>query len=188
MITSTLTTATITTATTPMHGELIQRAEKWAYGNSLYRNKYRCNVVFPELVTWCRETPDIIGWCRGSTTTLLIEVKVSRSDFKVEKKKLHRRMPERAMGNFRFYCCPYNMIREEEVPDFWGLLYLSKTGKSIKLIKPAEYQKANIKEEYKFLLSVVRRFKTTVTINGADFKTYLDYKDRRDIRNENYYY
>ena len=167
--------------TTTTHAGLIKKAEKWLYNNTLYKNKYRCNVVFPELVTWCRETPDLLGWCRGRATTVLIEVKVSRGDFKADKKKSFRRKgwEDNGLGNFRFYCSPYGMIREEEVPSSWGLLYLSKTGKRIKLVKPAEYQKANIKEEYKFLLSVVRRFKATASINGSDFKTYLDYKDKR---------
>ena len=162
------------------HNHVILKAERWMYGNSYQGNKYKCNIVFPELVTWCRETPDLLGWTRGHVTTVLIEVKVSYSDFKADKKKLHRRQSERAMGNFRFYCSPYNMIRVEELPPNWGLLYLSKTGKSIKLIKAADYQKANIKEEYKFLLSVVRRFKATAAINGTNFKTYLDYKDKRE--------
>uniref|UniRef100_A0A6M3JPV8 Uncharacterized protein n=1 Tax=viral metagenome TaxID=1070528 RepID=A0A6M3JPV8_9ZZZZ len=162
------------------HSGLVLKGERWLYGNSQFKNRYKANVVFRELVTWCRETPDLLGWTRGSVTSILIEAKVSRGDFKAECRKLHRRVPERAMGNFRFYLTPYGLIRPEEVPGSWGLLWLSKTAKSIRLVKPAEYQKANTKEEYKFLLSVVRRFKATATINGTDFKTYLDYKDKRD--------
>lgn len=174
----------MTTPTTPTHSELILKAEHWLYGNSYLKNKYKANIVLRELTTWCRETPDLLGWARGRVTSILIEVKVSRGDFLADRKKLHRRKLEYAMGNFRFYCCPYNMIRVEEVLDNWGLLYLSKTGKSIQLIKPAGYQKANIQEEYKFLLSIVRRFKATATINGTDFKTYLDYKDKRKEEEE----
>ena len=167
------------------HSELIKRAENWLYSNSHHRNRYKSNIVFRELVTWCRETPDLLGWVRGCVSTVLIEVKISRADFLADKKKFHRKITSDkaigGMGNFRFYCCPYEMIRESEVSPSWGLLYLSKTGKSIKLVKPAEYQKSNIKEEYKFLLSVIRRFKATATINGTDFRDYLNYKDRRII-------
>jgi len=170
---------------TTTHSQLIKKAERWCYSNTLYRNKYKCNIVFRELVSWCRETPDLLAWARGHVTSLLIEVKVSRGDFLADKKKFYRRTPEeQGMGNFRFYCSPYNLIKAEELPTNWGLLYLSKTGKRILLIKPAEYQKANLKEEYKFLLSVVKRFKATAAINGSDFRDYLNYKDRR--KDENY--
>ena len=28
------------------------------------------------------------------------------------------------MGNFRFYCCPKDLIKKEEIPEGWGLIYI----------------------------------------------------------------
>ena len=108
-----------------------------------------------------------------------MEVKTSRSDFENEKRKLHFRMPGHAMGNYRFYCCPFGLLKVGGIPKKYGLLYLSRTGKRIKIMRNAGWQESNRREEHGFLLSVVRRFKATATINGDDFRNYLNFIDKR---------
>ena len=72
------------------------------------------------------EEPDAIGW-RPSGDSFLIEVKVSRSDFLADKKKLHRINPETGMGKTRFILCPKEMIQPNEVPGGWGLLWATES-------------------------------------------------------------
>ena len=50
------------------------------------------------------ESPDAFGW--GNSSTQLIEVKVSRSDFLSDKKKYWRKHPKYGLAKFRSYLCP----------------------------------------------------------------------------------
>ena len=82
---------------------------------------------FSELVT-CNSTgevPDAIGWtCRNS---ILFECKTSRADFLRERNKLFRyELPDRGMGDWRFYIALPGVIRSEnELPEGWGVyLYI----------------------------------------------------------------
>lgn len=95
------------------HRELCERARVW-----LMRNKY--SVAFDELRgTVAFQHPDAIGWdCYGRSC--LIEVKVSRSDFRRDGKKHHVEYPR--AGAFRYYLVPDGLIQESELPEGWGLL------------------------------------------------------------------
>jgi hypothetical protein len=78
-----------------------------------------------------REIVDLIAF--RSTCSLMIESKVSRSDFKADAKK-----PERflgGVGTYRFYITPLDMILPEELPKGWGLLYVDGK-KVIEVVKP----------------------------------------------------
>lgn len=57
---------------------------------------------------------------------MLVEVKVSRSDFLRDKHKPHRHTG--GLGDFRYYMCPEGMIKIEDLPDRWGLLWVNKRG------------------------------------------------------------
>jgi hypothetical protein len=109
--------------------------------------------VAVELVTATPETPDVFGWSYWAT--VLIEVKVSRSDFLADAKKPFRQNPEEGVGAFRYYCCPRGTIREDDVPANWGLLW--QDGKDIVVAKPAERQKTNAQAEISLLASIMRR-------------------------------
>ena len=109
-----------TTTYKPTHKQLCDRAAYW-----LQQTK-GCKVVLIERNTGgCAEEPDAIGW-NSRTFSYLIEVKVSRSDFLADKKKDHRRRPHTGMGRQRFYLCPRGMIKPEEVPEGWGLLWATE--------------------------------------------------------------
>jgi hypothetical protein len=59
------------------------------------------------------ECPDAFAW--GGGTTQLIEVKVSRSDFLSDKKKLWRKDPSYGLGRYRSYLCPTGLIKPEDI-------------------------------------------------------------------------
>lgn len=66
------------------------------------------------------------GWQGGS---VLVESKVSRSDFLRDKHKPHRRQePGVGLGDFRYYICPEGLINIDDLPDRWGLLWVNKRG------------------------------------------------------------
>ncbi|MEB2440984.1 adenylosuccinate synthase [Citrobacter braakii] len=63
------------------------------------------------------------GWRGGS---VLVEVKVSRSDFLRDKHKPHRQRG--GLGDYRYYMCPEGIININDLPDRWGLLWVNKRG------------------------------------------------------------
>lgn len=109
------------------HKELCRRAVKFLNNNGF-------SVAFDDRFcgfTGNGEQPDVIGFRNG--VSCLIEVKVSRGDFFADIKKPFRSSPELGMGDWRFYLCPAGLIKPEETPDGWGLLYA--TEKQIRKIK-----------------------------------------------------
>ncbi|GAG83277.1 unnamed protein product, partial [marine sediment metagenome] len=107
------------------HKELTIIGKKWLKNQG--GKRWSCGVIFTELVTMGAETPDIMGLASHSST--LIEVKASRTDFLRDKKKSFRRYPEMGMGGYRFYLCPTNIIKEKDLPEKWGLVYVNEKGK-----------------------------------------------------------
>lgn len=95
------------------HSELVARGSAWL-------RKQGCAVVFSELTAHTRtgELPDVIGWRGGNS--VLIECKVSRSDFLADKNKSFR--SEGGMGDFRLYLSPPDVIAPSDLPEGWGLL------------------------------------------------------------------
>ena len=107
------------------HPELVERAGKWL-------KSFGCSVVLKELVAAISsgEIPDAIGW--KSSTSILIECKTSRNDFHKDKKKPFRRNPDSGMGYWRFYMCLPGVMNKEDLPEGWGLLWV--TGKVVRRI------------------------------------------------------
>ena len=127
----------------------------------------RCQYVVCELER-IGESPDAIGFSGWSTQ--LIEVKVSRSDFLSDKKKVWRRLPDTGMGSHRSYLCPTGLISVEELPEKWGLLYIDEQGK-ITEIKEAERQESNHNAEIAALMSILRR--EGITPKVFSYKKYV---------------
>lgn len=104
-----------------LHQKLIAKGKRWL------RNQ-GCGVVVADLVanTASGERPDLIGWRGGDTVpvSILVEAKVSRSDFRADAAK-HFREPGRGMGDWRFYLAPQGLIQVSELPEGWGLIELS---------------------------------------------------------------
>lgn len=112
------------------HNELVSIAEKWLL------NTKGCSFVFTELRAYTRnsEIPDAIGWRSGYT--ILVECKVSRSDFLADQKKFFRQRPNYGMGTFRFYLCPEGLVSPDELPDKWGLVFVNGNGKAVQRVGP----------------------------------------------------
>jgi len=100
------------------HTELTLRAEKWLKSQGcgiVFRDEFKAN-------THNGEQPDGIGWRDG--LSILIECKTSRSDFLADKNKKFRRKADTGMGDWRFYMCPPDVIKIDDLPTGWGLLYI----------------------------------------------------------------
>ncbi|MFW5847382.1 MAG: hypothetical protein ACOCVF_00485 [bacterium] len=139
------------------HKEVCDKAGKWLKKHSQNILIPNCPTVAIDMTTCENEIPDVIGWYSGGS--IMIEVKVNRGDFLSDYKKPFRRMPKLGVGDFRYYCCPTNLIKEHELPTNWGLLYISEKNR-IKIIKVAEKQISNLSSERNMLLSIIRRLKT----------------------------
>lgn len=141
------------------HNNLVKIAEKWLISSR------KCGAVLTELVTLGMETPDAIGFRDGTST--LIECKTNRSDFLADAKKLFRRNPWMGMGIFRFYLCPAGVITAQDLPEKWGLIWVTESGKPRQQIGPKgnvwssqqEFYHAekNIQAEQAILVSALRR-------------------------------
>ncbi|GAA6371339.1 hypothetical protein [Odoribacter splanchnicus] len=133
------------------HRKLCLLAAQWLRRSKL--TSPSCPYVAVELVTASQERPDVFGW--NYWATVLIEVKVSRSDFLADAKKSFRQQPEEGVGAFRYYCSPEGLITEADLPDKWGLLW-EKDG-VITVVKDAERQRQNAQGEITILASIMRR-------------------------------
>jgi hypothetical protein len=143
------------------HQDLVESAYKWVLSNT------PCNIAFKELVSWnsTGEIPDVIGF--GSNGfSVLIECKVSRSDFLVDQRKSFRIYPHHGMGSQRFYCCPIGLLKKEDLPKGWGLIYVDDKLKARANYKPNKgnpqinmdgWFEKNIRAEHELMYSALRR-------------------------------
>lgn len=139
------------------HDELVVRAERWLLSIG-------CGVTFTELATSASEIPDAIGW--KGPVSILVEAKTSRGDFYADQRKAFRRFPDMGVGCWRFYICEPGLIRKEDLPTGWGLLYAD--GGAVRRVHgipagnaywgPAPFQPSREKEII-MLLSALRRLK-----------------------------
>lgn len=109
------------------HKELVGVAARWL------RDKRRCGVVLTEKGT--NEICDAIGWTdlRRFPRSIVVECKVSETDFKADQRKPHRRDPWWGLGMERWYLTPRGLLWEHVVspswPERWGLLELTESGR-----------------------------------------------------------
>jgi hypothetical protein len=134
-------------ATTMTHDECVAAA-------AAYMQK-RSDVVLPEFYSWNAELPDVISFNRDHST--VIECKISRSDFLRDKTKPFRMNPNSGMGDSRYYCCPKGLIKPEELPAYWGLLYVYPDGKVRKQRESTGRFKKNLDAEHHLLFYYARR-------------------------------
>ncbi len=111
----------------PQHDALVQLGARWL-----------AKQGFPVVVTeidalGSREKPDVIGF--RSTCSVVIEVKVSRSDFRADARKPERRIEGTGLGTYRFYLCPRGLIGTDELLSGWGLLHAEGT-KLLEIVRP----------------------------------------------------
>lgn len=131
------------------HDELVRRASTWL------KNSRGCSIVASDLVTAGMETPDVIGW--HGWGSILIEAKISVSDFRADQKKTFRSMAGRGLGMKRYYIVPFE-LREKILPllpEKWGLLLCR--GARLTIEKASELFECDKNSEILFLSSVIRR-------------------------------
>lgn len=103
------------------HDDLVARAEKWL------KKTVGCGVVFNDSFrsnTPTGECPDGLGFIQE--TSILVECKASRADFLADKKKRFRKNPEQGMGDWRFFMCEPGVITVNDLPEGWGLLWVTE--------------------------------------------------------------
>ena len=115
-----------------------------------------------EVVSGTCETPDAIGWRNG--WSMLIECKVSRSDFQRDAQKYFRQADGlHGMGSFRWYMTPPGLLRMSEVPEGWGLLEVHT--RSVFEIHPAVQRELSPSAYRSELLHQMRGIRM---VNGED--------------------
>lgn len=134
------------------HADLVDKGLRWV--RSQNGKQWQAPLSFGEVVHLGEETPDVMGFSANGST--LIECKVSKADFKRDKKKMFRSIPQRGMGKYRLYMCPTGLIKEEELPQDWGLVYVSETGRAKLIVKP-KAQYCNLRAEHAYMYSIIRR-------------------------------
>lgn len=129
------------------HSTLVAMGVRWL--------SRRCSVVLSEFATRAEETPDVIGWAAGSAS-VLIECKLTRSDFLRDARKDARRKPRAGMGQRRYYLCPPGVIEVKDLPAKWGLLWAVDRQVAVKR-EARGYPDRNLLAEVRFLSAMLRR-------------------------------
>ena len=143
------------------------RRQKWNYQRCQKKPCYKTeacgeckkyNYVAVELCTWNSENTDV--WGLGNfNDSVVIEVKVSHVDFKADQKKWCRsdvaEMNGRQAGRLRWYLCPEGVVKKEELPPKWGLLYWD--GKRVyPVVAPKPFENTSA-ADMDILTSILRR-------------------------------
>ncbi|WP_425953273.1 hypothetical protein [Ralstonia pseudosolanacearum] len=99
-----------------LHDLLTELGARWF-------RKQGFGVVATEItVGGCREQPDVIAF--RHCCSAIMEAKASRGDFLADLRKPERTQEGMGLGVYRFYICPEGLIKPEELPPKWGLLYV----------------------------------------------------------------
>ena len=135
----------------PTHSELCDLAVRWLKrANSA--GGHGCHVAVSEIASgWSGEIPDAIGFRVGApdSGSVVVEVKVSRQDFKADMQKPHRNGAVVGLGNWRYYMCPEGIIKKSDLPPKYGLLYVNSRGHIKPVLSP--FQQTNYFERVEHL-------------------------------------
>jgi len=153
------------------HAQLVTQATHWL------RYRYGCGIVLSEQYCATGEVPDVIGW-QASCQSVLIECKISHSDFLADPSKSFRLHPEEGLGSKRLYMAPAGMIAPKELPKHWGLLECK--GRDVQLVvKPSKVDlrtQIGLMKEMGLLLASLRRVE--VRIEPQTITEFLKWKNR----------
>ena len=111
------------------HNELNSLAVKWLKRPSS-GNGPGCQLALSEVGgLYGGERADAFGYRWGfDGGSVVVESKVSRSDFLADRTKPHRNGKSAGMGTYRYYICPEGLISLDDLPERWGLLWVNKRG------------------------------------------------------------
>ena len=143
-------------ATKSLHYDLCCLGAKWL------RNRKNCEhcegqwkyVAVEVCVNGC-ENPDI--WAFNGWSTIVVEVKVSRSDYLNDQKKVwHLPGNEECLaGNYRYYLTPKELLTADDLPEGVGLLEYD--GKNIMRIIRAKRHSVSNHADGIIMASILRR-------------------------------
>jgi hypothetical protein len=151
------------------HAQLVDRAVRWL-------RSYRCGVVLSEQACASGEMPDAIGW-KQACHSVLVECKVTRSDFLADRAKPFRQMPEKGVGSERFYLTPPDLVDIEELPAGWGLLELCR-GRVEMVQSSAKKLRTAIGFRYEMNLLLASLRRVEVRIEPQSITDFLKWKNR----------
>lgn len=151
------------------HAQLVEKAVRWL-------RSYRCGVVLSEQACASGEMPDAIGW-KKACHSVMVECKVTRGDFLIDREKPWRLKPERGVGSERFYLGLQGLIGIKELPTGWGLLEYRR-GRIEMLQESAKNLRTAVgfRCEMNLLLSSLRRVE--VRIEPQNITDFLKWKNR----------
>lgn len=97
------------------------------------------------------ETPDLfaVPWDGAS---IMVEVKVSRSDFFRDASKPWRVSPTEGVGQFRYMATPVGMVQPSEVPARFGLIEVDDR---VVIVHPASLQESSWRAERSLLVASI---------------------------------
>jgi len=153
------------------HVLLVSKAIHWL------RSHYRCGIILSEQYCATGEVPDVIAW-KGFCKSVLVECKISRADFLVDRNKPFRHKPEEGMGSERFYLAPAGVIRSTDLPRHWGLLEL-RGREVVMTVKPGRIDLRSpiaLMKEMNLLLASLRRVE--LRIQPQSITDFLKWKNR----------
>jgi hypothetical protein len=151
------------------HKKLVAMAVAWL-------RRYRCGVVLSEQACVSGEMPDAIGW-KKACHSVLVECKVTRGDFLVDRAKPWRRDPQSGVGSERYYFAPEGMIELGELPAGWGLLELAGREIEVKRRSAKNLRSpAGFECEMNLLLASLRRVE--LRIEPQSITDFLKWKNR----------
>jgi hypothetical protein len=152
------------------HEQLVTKAVEWL-------RRYGCGIVLSEQACVSGEVPDAIGW-KGVCRSVLVECKLTRSDFLADRAKPFRLNPETGLGCERWYFTPAGLLSPEDLPRYWGLLEL-RAGKlrvALKASRHSQRMPAGLLYEMNLLLASLRRVE--VRIEPQTITEFLKWKNR----------
>ncbi len=133
-------------------------------------------MILSEQVCISGEVPDAIGW-KKACHSVLVECKVSRADFVVDREKPFRQKPETGVGCERFYLAPRRLIRPEELPRGWGLIEV--LGRDIEVVKSsAKNLRSQDGFRYEMNLLLASLHRVEVRIEPQSITDFLKWKNR----------
>jgi hypothetical protein len=151
------------------HENLVSKAVAWL-------RSYGCGVVLSEQSCASGETPDAIGWKRGCHS-VLVECKISRADFLIDREKPFRRKQGSGMGCERFYLASAGLLSAQDLPAGWGLLEMNGRRIDMTVASSKNLRAARgFRYEMNLLLASLRRVE--VRIEPQSITDFLKWKNR----------
>ena len=135
----------------------VLKRDRYNVNRRTERVGFGCSIVLSELYSAANDVPDAIGWVYGHS--VLIECKISRSDFLADQKK-PQRLAGTGSGEQRYYFAPRGLLSSPDLPPDWGLLELD--GQTVLRTVAAPRRQIDIsghQQEKKMLLSTISRIR-----------------------------